>query len=140
MTKKYEIAFNYIKDLSVEVPDAETFIFSKEYITKYSLGINVTTKGMKNDFIEVITKLHYKDPNNNNKKSFFEIAYATVVKIIDKSLKKKDLERIILVEIQNEIYPGLEKIFLNIIKDSGFPNLILEKKVDFEKLYKEKLN
>ena len=140
MTKKYEIAFNYIKDLSVEVPDAETFIFSKEYITKYSLGINVTTKGMKNDFIEVITKLHYKDPNNNNKKSFFEITYATVVKIIDKNLKKKDLERIILVEIQNEIYPGLEKIFLNIIKDSGFPNLILEKKVDFEKLYKEKLN
>ena len=140
MTKKYEIAFNYIKDLSVEVPDAETFIFSKEYITKYSLGINVTTKGMKNDFIEVITKLHYKDPSNNNKKSFFEITYATVVKIIDKNLKKKDLERIILVEIQNEIYPGLEKIFLNIIKDSGFPNLILEKKVDFEKLYKEKLN
>ena len=140
MTKKYEIAFNYIKDLSVEVPDAETFIFSKEYITKYSLGINVTTKNKKNDFIEVITKLHYKDPNNNNKKSFFEITYATVVKIIDKSLKKKDLERIILVEIQNEIYPGLEKIFLNIIKDSGFPNLILEKKVDFEKLYKEKLN
>ena len=140
MTKKYEIAFNYIKDLSVEVPDAETFILSKEYITKYSLGINVTTKGMKNDFIEVITKLHYKDPNNNNKKSFFEITYATVVKIIDKNLKKKDLEKIILVEIQNEIYPGLEKIFLNIIKDSGFPNLILEKKVDFEKLYKEKLN
>ena len=140
MTKKYEIAFNYIKDLSVEVPDAETFILSKEYITKYSLGINVTTKGMKNDFIEVITKLHYKDPNNNNKKSFFEITYATVVKIIDKNLKKKDLERIILVEIQNEIYPGLENIFLNIIKDSGFPNLILEKKVDFEKLYKEKLN
>ncbi len=140
MTKKYEIAFNYIKDLSVEIPDAETFIFSKEYITKYSLGINVTTKGMKNDFIEVITKLHYKDPNNNNKKSFFEITHATVVKIIDKNLKKKDLERIILVEIQNEIYPGLEKIFLNIIKDSGFPNLILEKKVDFEKLYKEKLN
>ena len=140
MTKKYEIAFNYIKDLSVEVPDAETFIFSKEYITKYSLGINVTTKGMKNDFIEVITKLHYKDPNNNNKKSFFEITYATVVKIIDKSLKKKDLERIILVEIQNEIYPSLEKIFLSIIKDSGFPNLMLEKKVDFEKLYNERLN
>ena len=93
MTKKYEIAFNYIKDLSVEVPDAETFILSKEYITKYSLGINVTTKGMKNDFIEVITKLHYKDPNNNNKKSFFEITYATVVKIIDKNLKKKRLRK-----------------------------------------------
>ena len=140
MTKKYEIVLNYIKDLSVEIPDAETFIFSKEYITKYSLGINVATKVMKNDMIEIITKLHYKDPKNNKKKSYFEISYATVVKIMDKNLKKEDLEKIILIEVQNEIYPGLEKIFLNIIKDAGFPNLALEKKVDFEKLYNQRLN
>ena len=104
MIKKYEIVLNYIKDLSVEIPDAQTFIFSKEYITKYSLGINVTTKAMKNDMIEVITKLHYKDPNENKRKSYFEISYATVVKIIDKNLKKDDLEKIILVEVQNEKY------------------------------------
>ena len=140
MTKKYEIVLNYIKDLSVEIPDAQTFIFSKEYITKYSLGINVTTKAMKDDMIEVITKLHYKDPNENKRKSYFEISYATVVKIIDKNLKKDDLEKIILVEVQNEIYPILEKIFLNVIRDAGFPNLALEKKVDFEKLYNQKLN
>jgi preprotein translocase subunit SecB len=140
MTKKYEIVLNYIKDLSVEIPDAQTFIFSKEYITKYSLGINVTTNGMKNGMIEVITKLHYKDPNDNKKKSYFEISYATVVKIIDKNLKKEDLEKIILIEVQNEIYPTLEKIFLNVIRDAGFPNLALEKKVDFEKLYNQRLN
>ena len=140
MTKKYEIVLNYIKDLSVEMPDAQTFIFSKEYITKYSLGINVTTNGMKNGMIEVITKLHYKDPNDNKKKSYFEISYATVVKIIDKNLKKEDLEKIILIEVQNEIYPNLEKIFLNVIRDAGFPNLALEKKVDFEKLYNQRLN
>ena len=140
MTKKYEIAFSFIKDLSVEIPDVQTFVFSKEYITKYSLGINVTTKGMKNDMIEVVTKLIYKDPINNKRKSHFEISYATIVKIIDKNLKKEDLEKIILVEVQNDIYPSLEKIFLNVIKDSGFPNLILEKKVDFEKLYNQKLN
>ena len=140
MTKKYEIVLNYIKDLSVEIPDAQTFIFSKEYITKYTLGINVTTKAMKNDMIEVITKLHYKDPNNNKRKSYFEISYATVIKIIDKNLKKDDLEKIILIEVQNEIYPGLEKIFLNVIKDAGFPDLALEKKVDFEKLYNQKFN
>ena len=140
MIKKYEIVLNYIKDLPVEIPDAQTFIFSKEYITKYSLGINVTTKAMKNDMIEVITKLHYKDPNENKRKSYFEISYATVVKIIDKNLKKDDLEKIILVEVQNEIYPILEKIFLNVIRDAGFPNLALEKKVDFEKLYNQKLN
>ena len=140
MTKKYEIVLNYIKDMSVEIPDAQTFIFSKEYITKYSLGINVTTNGMKNGMIEVITKLHYKDPNDNKKKSYFEISYATVVKIIDKNLKKEDLEKIILIEVQNEIYPTLEKIFLNVIRDAGFPNLALEKKVDFEKLYNQRLN
>ena len=140
MTKKYEIVLNYIKDLSVEIPDAQTFIFSKEYITKYTLGINVTTKAMKNDMIEVITKLHYKDPNNNKRKSYFEISYATVIKIIDKNLKKEDLEKIILIEVQNEIYPGLEKIFLNVIRDAGFPDLALEKKVDFEKLYNQRFN
>ena len=140
MTKKYEIVLNYIKDLSVEIPDAQTFIFSKEYITKYTLGINVTTKAMKNDMIEVITKLHYKDPNDNKRKSYFEISYSTVIKIIDKNLKKDELEKIILIEVQNEIYPGLEKIFLNVIKDSGFPDLALEKKVDFEKLYNQRFN
>ena len=140
MTKKYEIVLNYIKDLSVEIPDAQTFIFSKEYITKYTLGINVTTKAMKNDMIEVITKLHYKDPNDNKRKSYFEISYSTVIKIIDKNLKKDDLEKIILIEVQNEIYPGLEKIFLNVIKDAGFPDMALEKKVDFEKLYNQRFN
>ena len=140
MTKKYEIVLNYIKDLSVEIPDAQTFIFSKEYITKYTLGINVTTKAMKTDMIEVITKLHYKDPNDNKRKSYFEISYSTVIKIIDKNLKKDDLEKIILIEVQNEIYPGLEKIFLNVIKDAGFPDLALEKKVDFEKLYNQRFN
>ena len=140
MTKKYEIVLNYIKDLSVEIPDAQTFIFSKEYITKYTLGINVTTKAMKNDMIEVITKLHYKDPNDNKRKSYFEISYSTVIKIIDKNLKKDELEKIILIEVQNEIYPGLEKIFLNVIKDAGFPDLALEKKVDFEKLYNQRFN
>ena len=129
MTKKYEIVLKYIKDLSVEIPSAETFIFSREYITKYSLGINITTKPLKDEMIEVITKVNYKDPTENKRKSYFEILYATIIKIKDKNLKKEELERIILCDVQNEIYPGLEKIFLNVIKDSGFPDLKLEKKL-----------
>ena len=140
MTKKYEIVLKYIKDLSVEIPNAEVFIFSREYITKYSLGINITTKPLKDEMIEVITKVNYKDPTENKRKSYFEILYATIIKINDKNLKKEELERIILCDVQNEIYPGLEKIFLNVIKDSGFPDLKLEKKVDFEKLYQQRLN
>ena len=140
MTKKYEILLKYIKDLSVEIPSPDVFIFSKEFITKYTLGINVTTEPTKNSMLEVITKLHYKDPSENKRKSYFEISYGTVIKILDKNLEKKELEKIILVEVQNEIYPGLEKIFLSTIKNAGFPNLHLEKKVDFENLYKQKLS
>ncbi len=140
MTKKYEIILKYIKDLSVEVPSAETFVVSREYITKYSLGININTNPIKDGMIEVITMLNYKDPSENKKKSHFEILYSTVIKITDKSLKKEDLEKVILIDVQNDIYPELEKIFLGVIRDSGFPDLKLEKKIDFEQLFQQKLN
>ncbi len=139
-TKKYEIVLKYVKDLSVEIPSPDTFIVSREYITKYSLGINITTNPIKNEMIEIITKLTYKDPSENKKKSFFEILFSTVIKINDKSLKKEELEKVILCDVQNEIYPELEKIFLGIIRDSGFPDLKLEKKINFEQLYQQRLN
>ena len=140
ITKNYEIILKYVKDLSVEIPSPDTFIFSREYITKYSLGINITTNPLKNEMIEIITKLTYKDPSENKKKSFFEILFSTVIKINNKSLKKEELERIILCDVQNEIYPELERIFLGIIRDSGFPDLKLDKKINFEDLYQQKLN
>ena len=140
MTKKYKIILKYIKDISVEIPNPETFIFSKDYITKYSLGINISTDTLKNGMIEIITKLTYKDPTENKKKSHFEISYSTVIKIIDKNLEKKEMEKILLCDVQNEIYPELEKVFINLIKDSGFPELKLEKKVNFEDLYQKKMN
>ena len=139
-TKKYEVVLKYIRDMSVEIPNVEAFLVSKEYITKYSLGINISTNSLKNEMIEVITKLTYKDPSKNKKKSFFEIQYSTIIKILDKSLKKDDLEKIILCDVQNEIYSELEKIFLGIIRDSGFPDLKLEKKINFEELYQKRLN
>ena len=140
MIKKHEVILKYIKDLSVEIPDAETFLISREKITKYTLGINITTKPLKDDMIEIITKFNYKDPDSSKKKSYFEISFATVIKITEKALNKEELEKVILCDVQNEIYPELEKIFLNVIKDAGFPNLKLEKKVDFEQLYQQKLN
>ena len=139
-TKNYEIILKYVKDLSVEIPSPDTFIFSREYITKYSLGINITTNPLKNEMIEIITKLTYKDPSENKKKSFFEILFSTVIKINNKSLKKEELERIILCDVQNEIYQELERIFLGVIRDSGFPDLKLDKKINFEDLYQQKLN
>ena len=140
MTKKYEIIFKYIQDLSVEIPNAEVFLYSREFITKYVLGININTKTLKNKMLEVNTRLTYKDPNNSKRKSHFEILFATVIRINDENIHKKELEKILLCDLQKEIYPKLEKIFVNLLNDSGFPNIKFEKKVDFEKLYSERLN
>ena len=140
MTKRYEIIIKYIQDLSVEIPTAETFIFSREHITKYVLGINISTKTLKNKMIEVVTKLTYKDPSENKRKSHFEISYATVIRILGEKIDKIEIEKILLCDVQKEIYPELETILIRLIKDSGFPELKLDKKIDFDQLYLKKSN
>tara|TARA_Y100000816_G_C26044764_1_gene547452 strand:+ start:175 stop:597 length:423 start_codon:yes stop_codon:yes gene_type:complete len=140
MEKKYKILLNFIKDLSVETPNAETLLFVKDHISSYQLGIDINSKPLKNKMIEISTKLSFKDKNKNEKKSVFEIDYASVVKINEEIKDKKVLEKIILCDVQKEIYPGLERIFIQLLKDSGFPGLKFEKKIDFEKLYNERLN
>ena len=140
MNDKYKIVLNYIKDLSVEISDPETLITSRNYIAKYEMKVNISSKPLKLKMLEVTTKLTYADPTNNKHKAFFEIVYATVIDILDSQLKKKDLEKIILCDLQIEIYPELEKKFLTILRNSGFPSLEFGQKIDFEKLYKERLN
>ena len=140
MTKKYKILSNYIKDMSSETPDIETYIFVKDYISKYQLNIDINSKAVKNKMIEVNTILKFEDKQNNKKKSFFEINYSTIVEIDDEIKEKKDLEKIILCDVQIDIYPGLEKSFLNLLHNSGYPNVKFEKKIDFEKLYSQRLN
>ena len=137
---KFKILLNFIKDISVETPDAETLIFVRDNISKYVLNIDITSKPLKNKMIEINTKLNFGDKQNNDKQSVFEIIYASVVRIDESVKDKKVLEKIILCDVQKEIYPKLEKIFTKLINDAGFPGLKFEKKVDFEKLYNERLN
>jgi preprotein translocase subunit SecB len=140
MTEKYKILGKYIKDMSSETPDVETYIFVRDYISKYQLNIDINSKPLKNKMIEINTILKFEDKQENNKKSYFEINYSTIVKINDEIKEKKDLEKIILCDVQIEIYPELEKSFLNLLHDSGYPNVKFEKKVDFEQLYNQRLN
>jgi preprotein translocase subunit SecB len=140
MTEKYKILGKYIKDMSSETPDVETYIFVRDYISKYQLNIDINSKPLKKKMIEVNTILKFEDKQENNKKSYFEINYSTIVKINDEIKEKKDLEKIILCDVQIEIYPELEKSFLNLLHDSGYPNVKFEKKVDFEQLYNQRLN
>jgi len=138
--KKYEILAEFVKDMSSETPDIETFIFVKGNIKNYHLNIDLNSKPIKNKIIEVNTILKFEDKNLENKKSHFEITYTAVVKIDDAVDEKKELEKIILCDVPKTIYPNLEKIFLTLLISSGLPEVKIEKKIDFEKLYKERLN
>ena len=140
MTKKYKILSNYIKDMSSETPNIETYIFVKDYISKYQLNIDINSKAVKNKMIEVNTILKFEDKQNNKKKSYFEMNYSTIVEIDDEIKEKSDLERIILCDVQIDIYPELEKSFLNLLHNSGYPDVKFEKKIDFEQLYNQRLN
>tara|TARA_B100000242_G_scaffold147323_1_gene105008 strand:- start:96 stop:518 length:423 start_codon:yes stop_codon:yes gene_type:complete len=140
MSKNFKIILNYIKDLSIETPDAETFVFVKDKISKYQLSIDIKSKALKNKMIEVSTKLTFKDKDNNDKKSFFEIDYASIVQVEESVKDKNQLEKILLCEVQKEIYPKLESIFVKLINDTGFSGVKFDKKIDFEKLYNDRLN
>ena len=140
MTEKYKILGKYIKDMSSETPDVETYIFVRDYISKYQLNIDINSKALKKKMIEINTILKFGDKQENKKKSYFEINYSTIVEINDEIKEKKDLEKIILCDVQIEIYPELEKSFLNLLHNSGYPDVKFEKKVDFEQLYNQRLN
>ena len=140
MTEKYKILSKYIKDMSSETPDIETFIFVKDYISKYQLNIDIKSKALKDKMIEVNTVMKFEDKEKNKKKSHFEINYATIIKLSDEVKEKKDLEKIILCDLQTKIYPDLEKALLDLLHNSGYSDIKFEKKVDFEQLYNQRLN
>ena len=140
MTEKFKILANYIKDLSSETADVETYLFVKENISKYHLDIDITSKALKNKLIEVNTTLKFQDKDANEKKSYYEIVYATIIRVDDDIKEKKDLEKIILCDVPTKIYSKLETSFLNLVHNSGHPDIKLEKKIDFEKLFKERFN
>ena len=140
MKENYKILGKYIKDMSSETPDIETFMFVKDYISKYQLKIDINSKAVKNKLIEINTTLKFEDKDENVKKSFFEIVFATIIKVADEIKEKKDLEKIVLCDVQKDIYPDLETSFLNLLHNSGYPEVKFDKKIDFEKLYNQKFN
>ena len=140
MKENYKILGKFIKDMSSETPDIETFLFVKDNISKYHLNIDISSKAIKDKLVEVNTTLRFEDKSDNEKKSLFEIIFATIVKIGEEIKEKKDLQKILLCDVQKEIYPNLETSFMNLLHDSGYPGIKFEKKIDFEKLYNERFN
>ena len=141
MTENYKILAKFVKDMSSETPDVDTYLFVKDNISNYSLGIDIKSKALKEKILQVETTLRYSDKNQNNKKkSFFEMIFATVIRLNENIKDKKNLGRIVLCDLQNEIYPEIEKTFLNVLHGSGYPELNFQKKVDFDELYKKNQN
>jgi len=140
MTENFKILAEFIKDISSETPNVESYIYVKKNISKYQLNIDINSKPLKNKMIEVNTTLKFEDKEYNETKSYFEIVYASVVKIDESVKDKKELEKIILCDVQNKIYPNLEKAFLNLLHNSGYPEIKLDKKINFTELYKQKSN
>ena len=140
MTEKYKILGNYIKDMSSETPDIETFLFVREYISKYQLYIDISSKPLKNKMIEININLKFEDKSENKKKSFFEIVFVAIIKVLEEITDKKELEKIILCDVPNKIYPQLEKAFLNLLHNSGYPSIKFDKKINFEELYNQRFN
>jgi len=140
MTENFKILAEFIKDISSETPSVESYIYVKENISKYQLNIDITSKPLKNKMVEINTTLKFEDKEYNEIKSYFEIIYASVIKIDESVKNKKDLEKIILCDVQNKIYPNLKKTFLNLLHNSGFSEVNLDKKIDFTELYKQRSN
>jgi len=140
MSENYKIISKFIKDISAETPDIETYLYVKDYISKYQLNIEINSKPLKAQIIEINTILKFQDSSESKKKSHFEMIYTTVIKLNNEIKDKNILQKILLCDVQNKIYPKLENAFLNMLTNSGYPNIHFTKKVDFEKLYKEKFN
>ena len=140
MNEKFKILTNFIKDMSSETPDVQSYLFVKENISKYHLNINIASKALKNKIIEVSTVLKFEDKNLSEKRSNFEIVYISIIKIDESVKDKKELEKIVICDLQNKIYPKIEKIFLNLLDLSGFSGVKIEKKIDFNKLYNERID
>ena len=140
MTENYKIIGSFIKDMSSETPDTPTYIFARDKISKYKLNIDIDSKAVKDGIIEVNIIIKFSDQPEILKKAYFEIVYTSIVKVDKKVSDKKEMEKIILCDVPNKVYPDLERIFLNLITDSGYPGIKFEKKVDFTELYKQKAN
>ena len=140
MTKKYKILTEFAKDVSYETPDVETYLQTKDNILKYNLTLDINSKFLKNKMIEVNIISKFQETNLDKKKSHFEITYTAIIRIDENITDKKDMEKIVLSDVPNEIYPRLEDLFITLVNKSGFPEVKIERKVDFEKLYKEKFN
>ncbi len=140
MSENYKVISKFIKDISGETPNIETYLYVKDYISKYQLNIEINSKALKNQIIEINTLMKFQDTSKSERKSHFEMTYTTIIKLIKEIKDKNILQKIILCDVQKKMYPEMESALLNLLRMSGYANIKFEKKIDFEDLYNKKFN
>ena len=134
----YKIISKFIKDISFELPDVQAFVMLEKEIANYSLTFDIKSKPYKNNIIEVNTVLKIAPGENVKHKVLTEITGSALVSIEENFDNKKELEKIILIKVPAEIYPTLYETFVFLFKQAGIKNIMIDKKVDFEKMFNER--
>ena len=137
MTKNYKILTSYVRDISSKISGTENFIYLKDNIPKYSLGIDINSLPLKNNMAEVNIRLIFDNKNEKDKKAYFEMMHTTVIRVEESAVNKDELKKIFLSDVPTEIYPEIEKKFFEIVKPIGYPEIKLEKKIDFQELFEK---
>jgi len=137
MTKNYKILTSYVKNISSKINNAESYIFLKDNIPKYSLGIDINSIPLKNNMAEVDIKLNFSNKSEIDQKAYFEMTHSTVVRVEESAVNKDDLKKIFLSEVPTEMYPEIEKKFFEIVGSIGYPQIRLEKKIDFKDMFEK---
>ena len=131
----YKIIGKYIKDLNFNIPNPKTFFLLSKNIENYKINIDIKSTQVKQNIIEVLTSLHLTSTKTDNEKIITKIVYATLVELDNEKIEKNEMEKIILVHVPSQIYGELRQIFVSLFENSGFKDVKINVKVDFEKLY-----
>ena len=134
----HKIIGKYIKQLKFNIPNPKTFFLLSKDIANYKINIDIKSKQVKQKIIEVLTTLSLSPIKDDFEKIDTMIIFSTIVELDDEKLAKKDMEKIILIDVPSKVYPELRNIFISLFENSGFKDVKISKSVDFEKLYKMK--
>ena len=131
----YKIVGKYIKDLNFSIPNTKSFYLLSKNIGNYKINIDIKSNQVNQNIIEVLTSLSLTSPKDNFEKINSKVVYATVIELSKSKLEKKEMEKIILIDVPSQIFSELRGIFVDLFEKSGFKDVKISQKVDFEKLY-----
>lgn len=135
----FKVIAKYIKKIEFNISSAKTFFLLSEEIKNYKIKIDIKSNQFKDKLLEIELTLKLESNKLNNNNILSKVVFSTIIELED-NIDKEKLEEIILIKVPTESYPELRKIFINIFESSGFKDIKIESKIDFERLYDQRKN